>query len=441
MDKKKAKPFQIITTIVFVVLIVIAVAVFSQSDRSTPKGPNEKTLNYGPVTVWGTVPNSQEMTQLFSQFNKANEKTLSATYVYVPGEVLEQKLLEALSNDKGPDAIILPSEWLHRNRLRITTLPYDPAKGGMSERQFKDTFTQAGEVFLYPEGIVSLPLAIDPLVMYWNRDLFTDAGVVSPPVFWKELLPLTSKLTQKKNLDIIESAIALGEYENVKGAKDILSLMFLQVGNPITRVLPGGGLAPTLLQDQALLQSIRFYVDFANPLKSSYSWNRSLPVSEDAFLAGDLAMYLDLASAYPTLSKKNPRLNFDVAPVPQIDGQKTAVTYGKIHGIVVMKKGKNVPGGTAFMKLFSAKESADLFAKVSGMAPMRRDLLAAPQSDAYQATLYGAALRARSWIDPQPLETNTIFSRLIEGVISGKTEAESAVGQADTEIASLISTQ
>jgi ABC-type glycerol-3-phosphate transport system substrate-binding protein len=310
----------------------------------------------------------------------------------------------------------------------------------MSEREFKDTFTQAGEIFLYPEGIVALPLLIDPLVMYWNRDLFTNADIVSPPVYWKDILSMTGKLTKKKNLDVLQSTIALGEYENIDRAKDILSLMFLQVGSPITQVTRTG-LQSALGQNTALIQAIRFYVDFANPLKSSYSWNRSLQNSQDAFLANDVAMYIDLASAYTTLLSKNPRLNFDLAPVPQTEGQENVVTYGKIHALAVMKKGKNVAGGYAFARLFSTRQFVDLLSKGSGMAPMRRDLLSVPQSDAYKATLYTAALRARSWVDPQPIKSNAIFSRMIESVLSGKVIPEIAVSQANTEMSLLINPQ
>lgn len=422
--------------VISVVLLVVAVFVFSKSDRS--KSNSSEGVYYGPVTVWGTVPSSPELTKTFTDFNRAYDKSLSANYVYVPVDALDQTLLEALSNDKGPDVLILPAEWLHRNNERIAPLPYDPLKGGMSAREFKDTFTQAGELFLYPGGIMALPIAIDPLVMYWNRDLFTNAGIVTPPTYWKDLLPLTAKLTKKKNLDILQSTIALGEYANVARAKDILSLMFLQVGSSITRVGASGSLESLLNQNPAVPKAIRFFVDFANPLKSNYSWNRSLPNSQDVFLSNDLAMYIDFASAYPTLTAKNPRLNFDLAPVPQTDGQEIAVTYGKVHGIAVMKKGKNVNGGYVFAKLFSAKTHADAFIQAAGMAPMRRDLLAVPQSDAYLATLYSSALRARSWIDPQPIKTDAIFSRMIDTVLSGKTDVETAVSQAQLELFTLI---
>jgi len=212
------------------------------------------------------------------------------------------------------------------------------------------------------------------------------------------------------------------------------------VGSPITQVTRTG-LQSALNQNTALVQAIRFYVDFANPLKSSYSWNLSLQNSQDAFLANDVAMYIDLASAYPTLLAKNPRLNFDLAPVPQTEGQANVVTYGKIHALAVMKKGKNVAGGYAFARLFSTKQFVDSFARGSGMAPMRRDLLAVPQSDAYQSTLYTAALRARSWIDPQPIKSDAIFSRMIESVLSGKVDPELSLNQANTEMSSLINPQ
>jgi len=436
MQKKQAKPFQIVLSVVSVVLLVLAIFVFSNADRKNTK--TGEGVSYGSVSVWGTIPSSA-LTQTIGDINRTYGKALNASYTYVPIASLDQTLLEALSNDRGPDVLILPAEWLHRNSMRIAPIPYDPQKGGISAREFKDTFTQAGEIFLYPEGIMALPFGIDPLVMYWNRDLFTNAEIVSPPTYWKDILPLTAKLTKKKNLDILESTIALGEYDNISNAKDILSLMFLQVGSPITEVTAGGILKSVIQNNSTSIEkAVRFYVDFANPLKSSYSWNRSLPNSQDAFLANDLAMYLDFASAYPTIIAKNPRLNFDLAPVPQTDGQITAVTYGKVHGLAVMKKGKNVRGGYVLAKALSSKSNADTFVKAAGMAPMRKDLLAVPQSDAYVSILYSAGLRARAWIDPQPVKTATIFSRMINAVVSGKADVAIAVGQAHDEMTTLI---
>jgi multiple sugar transport system substrate-binding protein len=437
VEKKKMKPFQLAIFIIAIVIAVVAVGVFSKSDRSQQKqGSGE--VNYGAVSIWGTVPNNQEVAKIFKEFNSTYTDQVFASYVYVPPEDLEQKLLEALSNEQGPDVLILPLEWLQKNILRIVPIGYDPQKGGISQRDFKDTFTQAGEVFLYPEGIMALPLAIDPLVMYWNRDLFSNAGIVTPPTTWKEVLTLTKTLTKKKNLDITQGAIALGEYENVIHAKDILSLMFLQVGAPITQIGSGGKLLSTLGTYPAVAQAVRFYTDFSNPLKSSYSWNRSLPSSQEMFLSGDLAMYVDFASVNKTLLTKNPRLNFDLAPVPQTEGQETFVTYGKIHGIAVLKRGKNTPGGVAFAKLFAGKKYADVFAKAAGLAPMRRDLLSVPQSDAFTSILYSASLRARSWIDPQPMQTDSIFARMINSVLSGENTPDIAVTKADLEINSLL---
>jgi len=225
MHQKKSKSFQLIVVGISVVILVVAVLVFSNSDRS--KENTSTGVYYGAVSVWGTVPSNSEISKAFAEFNRVNKKSLNASYTYIPIDSLDQTLLEALSNDKGPDVLLLPHEWLHRNLPRIAPIPYDIQKGGISEREFKDTFTQGGEIFLYPEGIVALPIVIDPLVMYWNRDLFTNADIVSPPLYWKDILSMTTKLTKKKNLDILQSTIALGEYANVARSKDILSLMFL----------------------------------------------------------------------------------------------------------------------------------------------------------------------------------------------------------------------
>ena len=55
---------------------------------------------------------------------------------------------------------------------------------------------------------------------------------------------------------------------------------------------------------------LKFYTDFADPLKDVYSWNKSFSNSRDAFSAENLVFYLGYASELQSLINKNPNQNF-----------------------------------------------------------------------------------------------------------------------------------
>lgn len=43
------------------------------------------------------------------------------------------------------------------------------------------------------DSIIAFPLTIDPLVMYWNRDILSNAGIVKPPAYWDEIYSIVKK--------------------------------------------------------------------------------------------------------------------------------------------------------------------------------------------------------------------------------------------------------
>ena len=59
------------------------------------------------------------------------------------------------------------------------------------------------------------------MVLFYNRKLFSKQGIISPPTYWDEVVPLVAALTVKQNGQFLESAIALGS-PNVPYAKDII---------------------------------------------------------------------------------------------------------------------------------------------------------------------------------------------------------------------------
>ena len=178
--------FRIIMTVFFGVFIVIGVIVFSMS-RSGGGGSSSQEQ----ITVWGTIPSS-----IFEKYmeavNSNRASKLSVIYVDKDGNSFGQEFIEALANNAGPDVILLPQDLILRYKDKVYPIPYS----SLSERVFKDTFIEEAELYLSSNGIIALPLSIDPLVMYWNRDIFTDALLAQAPSYWDEFFSLVSKITK-----------------------------------------------------------------------------------------------------------------------------------------------------------------------------------------------------------------------------------------------------
>ena len=55
------------------------------------------------------------------------------------------------------------------------------------------------------------------------------------------------------------------------------------------------------------------------------------------FAKGALAMYFGYASEMSEIKNRNPHLNFDLAEVPQIKGDKSKTSFAKIYALAIMK--------------------------------------------------------------------------------------------------------
>ncbi|MBI2109337.1 MAG: extracellular solute-binding protein [Parcubacteria group bacterium] len=434
----KLTPFQVILLGVFGFFIIFAVLVFSgiiPLFNNTPKGVG------GEVLLWGTLPASF-LNEQIEELNREARGAWSILYIQKRPETFDAELVEALASGRGPDAIFLSQDLILRHRDKVFPIPYE----NLSVRQFLDTFIQEGELYLSSQGVLALPFSIDPLVMYWNRDIFSAASISKPPEAWDEFFTLALDITKTDNArNIIQSTVALGEFENILHAKEILTLLILQAGSPIVSI-GASGLSSVL--DEISGEStppaesaLRFYTEFSNSAKSAYSWNRALPNSKDMFLAGDLAVYFGFASELSDIREKSPHLNFDVALVPQIRDSGVTMTFGNMTGLAVMKQSKNPGTALHVVSLMSGKDFIKKITEASALPPVRRDLLATVPVGITGGVFYRGALTSRAWLDPNPPVTNVIFARMVENTISGRERISAAITRASQEIGRLLPQQ
>ncbi|HVZ76181.1 MAG TPA: extracellular solute-binding protein [Candidatus Paceibacterota bacterium] len=429
--------FQIIVLGIFSSLILIGIGVFAAF------GGVLGTKGVGPVVIWGTL-DRQTMQGLLDTLEGQDKSFQSVSYVQKSPATYEQDLINAMAAGTGPDLFLMPGEDTLSFSDKVLTIPYSI----VSQGAYQSSFVDAGDVFLTSQGTLALPFTIDPLVMYYNRDLFASAGVASPPSAWNDLLTLAPKITALDNRSAVQrSAVALGEWGNIPDAKAILAALFMQVGDTIVARNSGGAPVVTLSlgaqnqTDNPAESALRFYTEFANPTKTSYSWNRSLPSASDAFAAGDVAMYFGFASEYGSLAQANPNLRFGVAPLPQIAGNSSQVTFGRVVGLAIARSAKNVQGALAIAQKLSAKSAVGLIAGALSLPPVRRDVAVDTSGSAAAAVFVQSALISQSWLDPSPADSDSIFETMIESVVSGASTPATAIEEAGQSLSHLLPTQ
>jgi ABC-type glycerol-3-phosphate transport system substrate-binding protein len=368
----------------------------------------------------------------------ANNQAIKIVYVQKNLATFDADLVEALAASAGPDMFFLPAESILRQSDKIFRIPY----ASYPVENFRNAFIQEGEIYLGQSGILGLPLTVDPIVMYYNRDLFQSAGIAAPPATWEELQKDAPLLTVKdKSSNILKSAVAFGSYGNVTHAKELLSMLFLQIGDPIVSKDQNGVLEAVLDQPGTLGtpdKVLGFYNNFSNTVSSVYSWNRSLPASRDAFIGGNLAMYFGYASEVFDIQNRNPNLNFDVAMIPQAKGSSLKITYGKMNALAISKSAKNLNGAFTAAFLMSGPGFSGPLSTAINLPPVRRDLLAAKPAGQFGQIFYNSALIARSWLDPSADDSDNYLKTMVEDTVSGRNDISSALSKASAQINLLL---
>jgi multiple sugar transport system substrate-binding protein len=432
---KKTNVVQIVTLAVFGVAIVFATLLFS---GKLPFGQGGSDQIKGTLVLWGTFPESVVQPVLDSGLK--TYKDLKVTYVRKSEATFDTDLLSALASGKGPDLFFVSHDDLKKRTPQLFAIPFT----SFPESLYSSTFIDQADRNLTPDGVVAIPIGVDPMVLYYNKDLLSSGFVVAPPKTWADLIAMTPSLTKKTDAGVIsQSAVAMGSYDNIVHAKDIMALLSLQAGNPLvshddTRYF--GTLTDVDVTRQATFaNAMNLYLSFANPTSMQYTWNPSLPNDKALFGAGKLAMYIGYASELQGFRDKNPNLNFDVAFVPQPKNALRTISFGRIYSLGISTLSQKKSLAVTFANWFAGTEGVKEFDGLSGLVPARKDLLSnKPQDDARGTLIYNSAIASRSWYDPEPISTSALFRKLVTQVQGGASSLEQLLPQMNTDLEILL---
>ncbi len=424
----KTSLFQSILIGIFGVGALVGLFVFA---TYTSNNSGDNTI--GSVIIWGTLPES-DMKSILTTVTQTNTELKSVSYVQKDRSSLSAELATAIATDSAPDLVLASQEELRSLARFVSVIPFET----LSADTFQNTFVDGAGVFSAPGGYYGMPFLVDPLVLFWNRSILSSNGVAKPPVNWEALTGLVPNIAVlTPNKQVTRGLIALGTYNNVHNARGILSSLFLQTGVPLSSYSANGVLSANLgaTSGQAVLG---FYTQFADPSKVSYTWNASLPDSQQKFLVGDLAFYLGYVSETRYLRSANPNLDFSVAVLPQPATASVKRAYGLIYALMIPRGAKNPAGAYQTAVLLASQEQQSVAGVYTGLAPANLNVLANTPADPVAVVAYAEALYTRGWLSPSVADTDNVFSGMINNVTSGRSTIESALASAERSLSSLL---
>lgn len=412
---------------------VIYIAMFKPDDTSTS---SSSLKDY--VVIWGPPATEEVVTKAVIYLKEKDPSYAKVIYRSKNQNTIYTELLESIASGiRTPDIVILKSS----NLLTLKNKLYPVSFDLFSYNLYRDTWVQGSEIFVLQNNIYAFPFLVDPLVLYWNRDLFTNAAIAQSPKDWITLKKIVPRLnTIVGDTDLVQSAIALGEYDNVLHAKEIISALLMQTGVGFVRHDSGRFFSDFKKMDNNPEAAINFFTAFSNPGNVLYSWNKTFDRSREAFASNKVAMYAGFVSEEKTLQQINPNLNYGISTWPQSDNKYPDVTYGYFYGLGIVKSSKNIADAYKVIMALTSSQTAEAIVKQTSLLPARNDLLTNfDPSDPNGDTKVRSVIMARSWLEPAPSSAvEEIFSSSINSVISGKSNAGNAIEKISTDIGVLL---
>jgi len=448
----KLSTFQITLLAVFGSLGIAGVLIFALITASN------NTNSIGSIVIWGTLDDTV-INQALRDAADNDSRFSQVTYVKVDPTQYDQQLKTALASGRGPDLFLMSDDHAYRDASYALHVSY----AEFPQSQFQSTFIDAASPFLAQDGIVAVPVFVDPLVLFWNKDALSTAGIATPPQYWDQVPNMVESLVKKNDDGTVQKAgIALGNYDNISSAKDILATLIMQANGQITGVDSEGILRSQLAVQNgsnAAVTALDFYTEFADPSQPDYSWSRAFPNAQSAFAASDVAMYVGHASENGSISATNPNLNFAMAPLPQIRTGQYTIDTSRVYALALSRNAHNPTGALTMAFLIASPDFIGPLAKNLGMASALRRVISTDATPVQTTNDTSAALQklvsntpktpgtlvdteaniSKAWIDPDPDKTGALFRDMIESTVSGELKSVDAVQRADKQMGTILS--
>ena len=410
---------KIITFLLLLIFVLTAGFGCQTTSQATIDASKPMTL-----TFWQTFDDSDAFTDIIAKYQVLHPN-ITIEYKKLRYEEYENELLNAWAEDRGPDIFAIQNTWLKKYESKLTPMPPEITMAYMVEtgtiqkemvpqlqttksltvKDLKNNFADvvASDVILEDGKIYGLPLSVDTLALFYNRDLLNSAGITSAPNYWNKEFQQNVKMLTKQDpkKGLVQSGVALGTSKNINRFSDILSVLMMQNGammtsgdqvtfNAVPSSMANNNYNPGL-------EALRFYTDFANPAKEVYCWNNDMPNSLEAFTNGSLAMFFGYSFNLEQIKAQAPKLNFGIAKLPQIEGNSVEINFANYWVESVSKKSLHPNEAWDFVQFLTKEENAKIYLDKTKKPTALKSLINTQKDDENLGVFAEQVLSAKSW--------------------------------------------
>lgn len=352
------------------------------ADDAAEGGPTTLTFWHGYTEADGEV-----LDQIVADFNESQDDYVIETETKT-WAVIDDTLLPALSSDEGPDIVAMPTERMpvYADRGAFVDLSdfYASTDSNTSElvEQSVDMVTVDGTPYGVPTGFV-------PLSVFYNKALFTAAGIDEFPTTWDEWVEAAKALTVDENGDGTPEQYGLALPDHATVANGLWPSLLLSGGGGLV-----DGSTDAVIDSSENAESLAYWVDAITNDKISPTGLDGIGADE-LFSSGKAAMHV--GGPWMSFIAADNDIDYGIAAIPAGPEEQAASAIGVSMGITEQADDAQVAGAEAFFSYFFQEDVAAQWSLASGWPPLRSDIpLTAVESNPTVASLTEIASTGRA---------------------------------------------
>lgn len=338
-----------------------ALAACDKSSSGSASGGSASGAPSGPLTVWASTTfagtTSTALAQAAQEYGTKHKTTV--TVQGFPANDLTGKITTALGGGSGPDIVIVDAAQVAV--LAAAKLLVDISKrfNGVKSQYFPGNVAAT----TYNGASYAVPFDTNNVALFWNKQLFSKAGIAQPPTSWDELRSAAKELTGGN------------QYGYMLGAKGYGSFLYWpwlwQNGGQIV----DSSNTKAAFNSPEGLEAWKFYSglyldDKVVPptfLGVTQAWDQYI----QPFLTGQVAMMAIGDWGIAPIAKGNPGLEYGVAPLPK--GKQASTVLGG-NAVAVTGVAKNPDAAWDFVSWLTSKDQEHVLEDGYKRIPARVDV-------------------------------------------------------------------
>ena len=295
------------------------------------------------------------------KFNAANPD-IEATPVYESWGGWIQKYPTLFQSDTQPDVIFWWDNKQNDASAKPRLVPLEPY---VDSAVMKSVPAAAWSLVSIGGPKYYIPSSIDPFVLYYNKDVFKQAGLdpEKPPKTWDELLAYSKAIKEKTGLPGIGVPARVG--------LEVLQEFFAHFITQSTETDMLGPNNRATFNNEKGRQAFEFLAKlwpYIQPSPTEYGRGELRPLIRD----GKIGMILDSVWAVPTYTDKY-GLDLDDSPVgiaePPLGPNMKRITWAGTNGWVITRKSNAVASGK-LISFLMAEEQLFIHHRAYGSVPL-----------------------------------------------------------------------